>query len=319
MRQYIKLFAVLFLLALPAKNNAETAVQTKPLLKVLFIDVGQGDSAFITTPEGITVLIDAGEGATSWSSFDAGKSIVVPLLKKLKVQSIDYILMSHPHNDHIGGLPAVLENFTVNTFIDPGFQYPSYVYENLLEIVENKKVKYIEARAGADIKLDKYCSLKVFNPPANEYFKGGSEPNENSLTVKLEFDKISFLFTGDIEKQAEKNIIRLFKNDIASTVLKVAHHGSNTSSSEQFLDWAQPLIAVVSVGAGNRFGHPKKEVLKRLNDYGCKTYRTDADGTVLIITDGKNYDVKLIKIQTKMDDGQKDEYDEETNYGEGYE
>ncbi|MBA3053175.1 MBL fold metallo-hydrolase [bacterium] len=305
MYQYRKSFAVLFAALTVSANlfaasasavsSAKTPPLSKNILSVTFIDVGQGDSIFIQTPEGKNILIDAGNGATEWSSFDAGESIVVPFLKKQGIKKLDYMIMSHPHNDHIGGLPAVLKAMPVDTFVDPGFQYNSWVYENLLKLVEEKGCKYVEARAGDKITLDKYCSFKVFNPPPDKYFRGGSEPNENSLVLKLAYKDISFLFTGDCEKQGERYMVKRFKKDLLCTVLKVAHHGSVSSSTQEFMDWAQPLFAVICVGARNRFGHPKKATLKRLTDYGCKIFRTDQDGSVRITTDGKRYKTELLK------------------------
>ncbi len=309
MYQYKKISAVLFTaIALSANLFAEKTMLKKNILSVTFIDVGQGDSILIETPGGKNILIDAGNGSTEWSSFDAGGSIVVPYLKKHGIKKIDYMIMSHPHNDHIGGLPAVLNALPVGTFVDPGFQYNSWVYENLLELVEEKECKYVEARAGDKIKIDKYCHFKVFNPPPNKYFRGGSEPNENSLVLKLVYKDISFLFTGDCEKQSERYMVKRFKKDLLSTVLKVSHHGSTSSSTQAFMDWTQPLFAVICVGERNRFGHPKKATLKRLADYGCKIFRTDRDGSIRITTDGKRYKTELIKIEELK-----------TGYGEGYE
>ncbi|MFH1353309.1 MAG: ComEC/Rec2 family competence protein [bacterium] len=303
MNQYRKITVSLILLFLPVllsaageKNkphNSEELRGKRRLLKVTFIDVGQGDCTFIQTPEGKTILIDAGEGATEWSSYDAGKKTVVPFLESLNIEKIDYVVMSHAHNDHIGGLRSVLTRFKVENFVDPGLQYPSWVYEGLLELVDQKNIKYIEAKAGDELKWDKYCKFKVLNPPGR-FFRGGSEANENSLLLKLTYNDISFLFTGDIERVAEKTVVRNFRDDLLCTVLKVAHHGSTTSTSDIFLDWAQPLVAVIHVGSENRWGHPKRETLKRLEDYGCKIYRTDRDGTVQIETDGKKYKIKFL-------------------------
>lgn len=274
-------------------RNSEEFQSKRRLLKVTFIDVGQGDCQFIQTPGGKTILIDAGKGATEWSSYDAGERIVVPFLESLKIEKIDYVVISHAHNDHIGGLRAVLNRFKVENFVDPGLQYPSWVYEGLLELVDEKNINYIEAKAGDEFNWDKYCEFKVLNPP-DRFFRGGSEANENSIVLKLTYKDISFLFTGDAERNAEKNLVRNFREDLICTVLKIAHHGSTTSTSEIFLDWAQPLFAVIHVGERNRWGHPKREVLKRLEDYGCKTYRTDKDGTIQIITDGKKYKIKFL-------------------------
>ena len=293
MNQYRKITASAILLFLPVLLSASGEKNKRHLLKVTFIDVGQGDCELIQTPEGKTILIDAGEGATEWSSYDAGKKVVVPFLEGLNIEKIDYVVISHAHNDHIGGLRAVLNRFKVENFVDPGLQYPSWVYEGLLELVDQKNINYIEAKAGDEFKWDKYCKFKVLSPPSR-FFRGGSEANENSIILKLTYNDISFLFTGDAERIAEKTVVRNFRDDLLCTILKVAHHGSTTSTSDIFLDWAQPLIAVIEVGSENRWGHPRRETLKRLEDYGCKIYRTDKDGSVQIETDGKKYKIKFL-------------------------
>ena len=153
MYQYKKILGAVFAaIALSANLAAKKQEPKKNILTVTYIDVGQGDSILIETPEGKNILIDAGDGPTDWSSWDAGDRIVVPFLKKRGIKKLDYVLMSHAHNDHIGGLPAVLKAFPVDTFVDPGFQYNSYIYENLLTLVEEKGCKYVEARAGGQIK-----------------------------------------------------------------------------------------------------------------------------------------------------------------------
>ncbi|MCD6413055.1 MAG: MBL fold metallo-hydrolase [Elusimicrobia bacterium] len=312
MRQSRIKFCITFLLIvlLPYFCEAGTKKSStgkRRLLRVTFVDVGQGDCEFIRTPGGKTILVDAGPGATEYDNFDAGKKIVVPYLKSLKVKKIDYVVMSHAHNDHIGGLRAVLKNFPVGNFVDPGFDYPSWVYEDILKLVDKKKIKYVEAHAGDVFKWDKYCRIEVFNPP-EKYFRGGSEANENSIILKLTYKKVSFLFTGDAERKAERFVVKHFKDELMCTFLKVAHHGSATSTSQEFLDWSQPLVAVIEVGQGNRWGHPKREVLKRLKEYGCQIYRTDRNGFVEVITDGKKYKLRHFDFWAK-----------ESNYGEGYE
>jgi len=301
----IIIFAV-FVFFIPfATAKSKTVNYKKPLLKVYFIDVGQGDSELIITPGGTVILIDAGPGRSEWSNWDAGEKVVVPLLKSKGIKKIDYVVMSHAHLDHCGGLIPVLKNFKVKNFVDPGLDYPSYVYEELLDMVSSKKINYIEACAGDRPKWDKDCEILILNPP-KKLFKAGSEANENSIVLKLTYKKISFLFTGDAEKRAERFMAKKFKKELLTTVLKVAHHGSHTSSTQTFLDWSMPIISVIEVGAHNRWGHPHKDILKRLKDYGCRILRTDKDGTIEIITDGINYEVKFPDK-------------EDVNYGEGYE
>ena len=258
------------------------------LLKVYFIDVGQGDSAFIVTPNNYTMLIDAGD----LDEFhDYGKDVYSFIKKQLGFNKIDVVLVSHPHKDHIGGMIYVLSNMKVEKFYDPGFPYPSEIYSNLLEIVNEKGVKYYLARGESYINLDPSLEIKILYPQKNFVF---DTPNDNSVVVRIRYKEISVLFTGDIEANAEKIIVKKYKNkqqEISSNILKVPHHGSNTSSTYEFLQLVSPEVAIISCGRNNRFGHPHYKILKRYENYGVEVFRTDIDGTIEVIIDGKDYKI----------------------------
>ncbi|PIY16538.1 MAG: DNA internalization-related competence protein ComEC/Rec2, partial [Elusimicrobia bacterium CG_4_10_14_3_um_filter_49_12_50_7] len=176
------------LAAAPAKTPQKT-------LTVTVIDVGQGDCSLIQLPNGKTVLVDAGSGGVGWNPFDAGTTIVVPFLKKMGVKHIDYIVMTHPHSDHIGGVRPVVKELSVGTLVDSGFPASEADYEMIMEIAERKNIKLIEVHAGDTLNWDKDCEIKVLSPPKN-YIMGGQSPvNENSIVFKLTYKDVSFLFT----------------------------------------------------------------------------------------------------------------------------
>ncbi len=307
MRIFIKLSAVT-LLFLVYPLNAAVKKAPRKLLTVTVIDVGQGDCTLIQLPNGKTVLVDAGSGGIGWNPFDAGSTIVVPFLKEMGIKYIDYIVMTHPHSDHIGGIWPVVKKFDVGTLVDSGFPASEQDYEMIMEIAEEKDIQLLEVHAGNMLDWDKDCEIKVLSPPRNYIMGGGSPVNENSVVFKLTYKDVSFIFTGDAEKQSGKKIVRAFKDDLLCTFLKVSHHGSkNSLTYNWFLDWAQPIVSIICVGQ-NTWGHPNRSTLKKLESYGSLIYRTDRDGTIKIVTDGKTYKLSFISPD-----------EDENEYSGGYE
>ncbi len=249
-------------------------------LKIHFIDVGQGDSTLIQTPDGTTILIDGGK---IWCYTFLGD-----YLRRAGVEKIDYLMVSHPHGDHYGGLIKILKSFKVDTILVSGQKDTTDHYQRYMETVKSlKEVKYKMARAG-----DKYSfgdvELLIMHPSS----KLPDSINDCSIIAKLTYGDESFLFTGDAEEDAELEAIGRGYN-MKSTVLKVAHHGSRTSTDQYFLSRVSPEEAVIFVGANNAYGHPTPQVLRRLKRGGIKTYRTDLDGTILYISNGKEHRVEL--------------------------
>lgn len=261
-------------------------------LKVYFLDVDQGEASFIITPNNKTILIDAGDKN---EYFDYGK-IVFEFIKSLGFEKINVILISHPHSDHIGGMIYILSNMEIDTFYDPGFPYPSAIYQELLRLVKEKNIKYFLARENQKIDVDPSLDITILYPPKTLLF---DTPNNNSVVLRIKYKEISFLFTGDIEKDAENEVVRRYAKDlskVSSNILKVPHHGSNSSSKIRFLKLIWPEVAIISCGKNNRFGFPNSSVLSRYKNFGIEVYRTDLDGTIEVITDGKDYVInKLIK------------------------
>jgi competence protein ComEC len=250
-------------------------------LHVSFLNVGQGDAILVQTPCGQNILIDGGPSP---------QALCMELGKKLPFweRTIDLMISTQPQADHITGLVEILQRYKVKQVLHPGTIYDSSTYQKFMTTLEEKQIRYSIARAGQKIKLAGDIVIEVLNPPVELFERTSSDIDNNGIVLKLSYGQIRFLFTADIRYEAELRMI-MQRWDINSTVLKVAHHGSKTSTSPQFLSLTDPDIAVISVGAENSFGHPDIEVLNRLFDsiWKEKVYRTDIDGTIEFYTDGQ--------------------------------
>lgn len=271
-----------FLLALggtPASDaNKEYAVSKEALeapLCVHYIDVGQADSIYIKLPNGKNMLIDAGEN-------EDGQT-VVDYIENLGVTKIDYLVGTHPHADHIGGLDDVINSFDIGTVYMPDAYSNTKTFESVLDAIENNNVKAIRAKSGVYICNEGDLSVKIISPLNSRY----DETNDYSAVIRIVYGKKSFLFTGDAEKGVERDLVSS-DEPITADVLKVGHHGSSTSSSSEFIRAVSPSLAVISVGADNSYGHPHDEVIKRFESSDIPILRTDISGTVVVGCDGEN-------------------------------
>ena len=227
------------------------------------------------------------------------KKINLELSKKLPFwdRTIDLVVCTQPQADHITGLVDVLQRYKVRQVLESGVSYNSSIYQEWCNLVEDKGIEYNIARAGQEIDLGSGINMEVLNPPEGLFEGTSHDVDNNGVVLRLTWGKVSFLFTADIREEAEFELIGQRAN-LKSTVLKVAHHGSKTSTSQQFLAAVDPEVAVISVGADNTFGHPSPEVLERLIDRlgEDNIYRTDVDGTVEFITDGERLWVSANKF-----------------------
>lgn len=278
LKEYIfVLFIIVLLIVFQIKLNAYSMFQ------INFIDVGQGDCTYIKTFSGKNIIIDGGEGNTE--KYDYGENVVLPYLLDRRVKKIDYLIISHADSDHIGGLFAIIENIKIDKILIGIQPQISEQYVELLEISKNKNIKIVEVKAGDRLKLEKEIYLDVLWPKENDFIELNTL-NNNSLVFKISYKKFSILFTGDIEELAEKEILKLFENNkkfLNATILKVAHHGSKTSTCLEFLNCVNPKIALIGVGKNNNFGHPSKSIINRLNNNNVQIYRTDDNGEINII------------------------------------
>jgi len=260
-------------------------------LIVTFIDVGQGDSILIESPSGNKTLIDGGGRQESMSSKaikkedPVGRSIIVPFLRKKGINELDLVILTHPHDDHVAGLPYVLEKIKVDMILDSGQPHTSRGYYRFLKLIEQKKIPYKLARAGQVIDLGGGVRGHILHPSDLLISGTESDLNNNSIVIKLDYGKTSFLFMGDTGFEGEDRILSKGYS-LISDVLKIGHHGSMTSTSIKLLESVRPKYAVISVGAKNKFGHPSPETLRRLENYGVKVLRTDLGGAVIFRSDG---------------------------------
>ncbi len=244
-------------------------------IRVHFIDVGQGDSIFIELANGKCMLIDAGERDYAGA--------VISAIDCLGYSKIDYLVATHPHSDHIGGMQRVVENFEIGNIYMPEAVSDTQTFINLLETLDARKLSINVAKSGVSINIDA-STVAEFVAPVTIV----DDLNNCSAVLKLKYGNKTFLFTGDAEIPEEETI----KADISCDVLKVGHHGSYTSSGKNFLTLAKPEIAVISCGKDNEYGHPHKDALDRLQNAGIdKIYRTDISGTITVSTDGKTLNV----------------------------
>jgi competence protein ComEC len=215
---------------------------------------------------------------------------VVGYLIRSGVDRIDLLVITHPHEDHVGGLPRVLEEFGVSQILDAGYPHGSPAYREALCSIEARKIDYRLAADWRTLYISKQVGFEVLWPP-EDYSPSEEGLNDGSLVLRVRYGGVSLLLAGDIEAEAEARLLAAHL-DLKSTVLKVAHHGSADGTSNEFLQLVQPEYAVVSVGMDNPYGHPAGAVLRRLRAVGAEVYRTDRHGTVVFLTDGEKVEVK---------------------------
>jgi beta-lactamase superfamily II metal-dependent hydrolase len=261
--------------SLPTQAQNEPNALGKPVaLKVHFMDVGQGDAVFIELPDGRNMLVDAGTRDS--------KSTVMDYLRGRGVKKIDFIVGTHPHEDHIGSLDDVIKSFEIGQVIMPEVTTNTRVFYNLLQTIKDRGLAIKKARAGVSIFEEGDLSATLLAPQKNEY----ESLNNFSAVILLKYQDIAFLLTGDAEAESEKEILSAGHN-VQAQILKISHHGSNSSTTLKFLQAVNPVYAVISVGAGNDYNHPHPVILDRLAKSGIITLRTDQQGTIVFETDGK--------------------------------
>jgi competence protein ComEC len=260
-------------------------------LKVNFINVGEGDCILIEAPNKINILIDG--GGTPQSDFDVGSKIVIPYLRRKGINKIDLLILTHPHLDHLEGLLPILRRLKVDAVLDSGFICDVSEYREFISTIKEKNIPYYQTKSGDNYIFSKNMEMLILNPPHTSNLDNDSDFNNHSIVVKLYYKNSNFLFTGDIEREAEKRLLVL-QNRLNSDVLKLGHHGSSTSTTLEFLDKVDPVIAVITVGKNN-FGHPSQKVIERLEDKNIKIYRTDENGTVIIRTNGQEYWIRTLR------------------------
>ncbi len=279
------------LLFLPITAAAATSGESD-ILTVTYLDVHQGDSEVIQTPDGKVILIDAGESGNKYSPFDGGKDVVIPFLEEAGIKKIDMVVVSHPHDDHVGGMVKVLANrgIEVGAVLDSGLVYSSGSYEKYIELIKDRKIKFMIPKMGESLNWGDKVTAQVLYPQVPPSKRGHLSPNNNSIVIRMEYGDVSFLFTGDCEHEGEMEITHSgARNKV--TVLKAGHHGSETATGSDYYFKADPEVVILMVGKRNKFHHPHWPTEKLLRETGADIYRSDHDGNITITTNGKTYDV----------------------------
>lgn len=254
-------------------------------LKIYYLDIGQGDATLIKAPNGNQVLIDGGR--TDNKVLKELGGVMNPLDKE-----IDLVVATHPDADHIGGFPEVLSRYNVDNYLESGNKTKdTQVFKTLLQTLEKKKINRIIANRGQRIILDieKQIYIDVLYPDRDVSFV---ESNDSSIVMKLVYGETCFIFSGDAFQKIEYYISNIEKNNLDCEVLKTGHHGSRTSTSDEWVGFISPEYAIISAGKDNSYGHPHKETISTLEKFGVNILRTDRDGRIEINSDGENVFVK---------------------------
>ncbi len=255
--------------------DTSAAPNSESKLIVHFLDVGQGDSIFIELPNGKTMLVDAGENYHGQG--------IIDYVQTIGYHKLDYVVATHPHEDHIGSMPYIVRNFEMGSIYMPDVTANTATFESLLKAIKAKGLRVKNGRTGVHIIKDGELTADIIAPDKPDE----SNLNNSSIVLLLTFGNVSYLLTGDAETK-ELNAIRA---DMHATVLKAGHHGSKTSTTQTLLKKISPSVTVISCGKNNDYGHPHAEVLKMLKSVNSSVYRTDRDQTVIVATDGSSLTV----------------------------
>lgn len=260
-------------------NDKKTSnnIITDSQLEIYFFDVGQADSILIKEND-YTMLIDGGNQSD-------GKNLVKYLEEDLNINDIDILVGTHPHEDHIGGLTDIINSLEIGKIYLPNATTTTKIFEKLLDTIEENNYKITIPKINEEFNLNN-MNFKVIYTGTDE-----SDLNNTSIVLKLKYGKTSYLFTGDATKTTEEKIL---DKDITSDVLKIGHHGSSYSTTEEFLNKVNPKYAIIQVGTNNKYNHPSKQTLDKLNEKNIKIYRTDENGTIKLTSDGKNINIETI-------------------------
>lgn len=287
------IITIITVLRILSTNNLENCY-------IDFIDVGQGDATLIVTNTNKKILIDGG-GSEFNSDFDVGKNTLLPHLLKKKINKLDYVIISHFDSDHVGGILTILNELKVEKVIIGKQFETSQNYEEFIKIMEKKKIKLYVVETGQKIKVDKDTTMDILWPDTSNIIKENIL-NNNSLVCKLNFKDKSMLCTGDIEEIAEKAILSKYSdnlNILNADIIKIAHHGSKTSSITPFINKVRPKIALIGVGKNNKFGHPNFKTIENLEKMGVKIFRTDENGEIQIKITNRSEIITKVHLKSR--------------------
>ncbi len=278
MKKFFILMLMIFALICSGCSSNNNNTNSNDEVKIEVLDIGQGDASLIYTKDEV-IMIDTGDVDE--------RDRLEKLLKKRNISTIDKLIITHPHADHIGGAYVVFKNVNVKEVYDNGDATTSKTYQTYLKNIKQKNIAYHQLKAGDTVDFGDGVSFKVFSP-TEKMIKNDDDLNNNSIVGQLRYKDFTMLFTGDSERDAEQNMVKSYGNELQSDVLKSPHHGSRTSSSDDYLKTVKAKDVIISLAADNEYGHPHKQTLDRYKKYNMNVYRTDQDGTITITTDGSD-------------------------------
>jgi competence protein ComEC len=267
--------------------STATGLEGEPFVTFALLDVGQALSAALVTEDGYSMVYDFGLTIANTTN------TILPFLDDHGINQINLAITSHPHQDHIGGLPTLLESMPIDLYIDPALETTNQTYLRSLEMIEDLGIQATLARQGDTYSLGAHVELEILWPTDELLLNsdGTHRLNDNSTVVRVDIGDVSILLTGDIEQDAENILVDTMAGHLDVDILLAGHHGSNTSSHEPFLNATSPSVALISAGLNNQYGHPHTEVMQRLRENQIEIYRTDVDGTIIIQTDGSDWTI----------------------------
>ncbi|MDO8579691.1 MAG: ComEC/Rec2 family competence protein [bacterium] len=277
------IYTIFFVLVL-ASVFVFTLERERGLLEIYFLDIGQGDAVYIRTPGGHDMLIDGGPSRIILQKL----SEVMPFYDR----SIDVVIETHPDADHIGGLPSVLERYRIGLFIEPGINSKNVIDDELHRLRAEKDIPSKLARRGMIINFGDGSHFDILYPDTN--VSGFKNTNDASIVGQMKYGSTTIMLTGDSPKKIENYLIGMDGEFLKSDVLKAGHHGSHTSSGEKYVKAVAPQYVVISAGKKNRYGHPHADVLKIFEKLGIQIIRTDREGTIKFVSDGKSISTKVL-------------------------
>ena len=278
MKKFFILMLMIFALICSGCSSNNNNTNSNDTVKIEVLDIGQGDASLIYTKDEV-IMIDTGDVDE--------RDRLEKLLKERNISTIDKLIITHPHADHIGGAYVVFKNVNVKEVYDNGDATTSKTYQTYLKNIKQKNIAYHQLKAGDTVDFSDGVSFKVFSP-TEKMIKNDDDLNNNSIVGQLRYKDFTMLFTGDSERDAEQNMVKSYGNELQSDVLKSPHHGSRTSSSDDYLKTVKAKDVIISLAADNEYGHPHKQTLDRYKKYNMNVYRTDQDGTITITTDGSD-------------------------------
>ncbi len=274
----VKILFIIFLITLFGFTESYILSQNN-YLKVTYLDIGQGDSILITTPNHAHVLIDGGRDDTTLTKLGENLNFLE--------RDIDIVIATHEDGDHITGLINVLKNYRVKVLLTSFYDHPATpLAVELLKIAKEKNIKIVFINHPLNFTTSDGVIFKILFPVQN---MDGGDTNSHSVVTQITYNKIKFMLTGDLPQAGEMFLVQNYGSSLQSDILKLGHHGSDTSSNAEFLRIVHPKVAIISSGLNNSFGHPHRSVLELCEKFGIKIFRTDQDGTINILTDGKNF------------------------------